>query len=260
MEEYDREVDREKQIRGEVVNGLEQKGILEHYSDFRSMAITSFLFFVSMFVIGMITIHWFLPFFYKDYELIILGPLDVIKLYVTVSGVIAIGLSIPFMGWQLWKFVCPALTEKERKFTLLYIPGMAIFFVSGLLFGYFIVYPIAYQFLVRLGEIHFSMMITANEYFSFLMLFTLPFGFLFQLPIILMFLTSIDVVNPEQLAKVRKYAYFVITIISVLVTPPDFISDVLMILPLILLYELGLMLSKVVNKRKTEKLYSLEQH
>lgn len=234
----------------------EQKSIIEHYTDLRTMVIHSMFFFVSMFVISMVTIRWTLPFFIKDYDLVMLGPLDIIKLYVSVSGILALGLSIPFLGWQIWRFVSPALTKRERKFTLLFIPGMALFFIGGILFGYLIVYPIVFVFLVQLGEIHFDMMITASEYFSFLMLTTLPFGFLFQLPVILMFLTSIEVVSTADLIRVRKYAYLILVIISVLLTPPDFATDVLMIVPLILLYELGIALSKIIERRKNKREFS----
>ena len=231
----------------------EEKSILEHYTELRLVVIKSLFFFIFMFILNMIAIRWTLPFFIKDYKLLMLGPLDVIKLYVSVSGILAVGLSIPFMGWQVWKFVSPALTRKERRLSLLFIPGMALFFILGLLFGYLIVYPIVYVFLLSLGEIHFDMMIAANEYFSFLKLTTLPFGFLFQLPIILMFLTSIDVVSASDLARARKYAYLALVTISVLVTPPDFATDVLMAAPLILLYELGLLLSKLIEKRKNKR-------
>ncbi|QQK81087.1 twin-arginine translocase subunit TatC [Salicibibacter cibi] len=238
-----------------VNNQTTDQTAIEHYGELRGMIIRSLLFLGIALVVMVILMHWLIPYLTShastgETSLVLLGPMEVMRIYFLVGLVLAIGFSIPYVGYEIWKFARPALTEKESKMVLTYIPGSAILFVLGLLFGYFIVFPIVYSFLIGLGAIHFDMMITAQQYFSFLLMTTLPIGFVFQLPIAMMFLTSLGVFVPEQMRKVRKYAYFGMVVFSVLITPPDFVSDVLLIIPLILLYEFGLYVSQIVHRKK----------
>ena len=99
---------------------------------------------------------------------------------------------------------------------------------------------------------------TADRYFKFIINISLPFGVLFELPIVMMFLTSLGIINPYVMAKVRKYAYFVLIVIAVVITPPEFMSDFVVSIPLLLLYEISISLSKIVYKRKQKKAASTE--
>ncbi|AXF55933.1 twin-arginine translocase subunit TatC [Salicibibacter kimchii] len=238
-----------------VENQITDQTALEHYGELRSMVIRSLLFLAVVLVVMIILMHWLIPYLIThgsttDTSLVLLGPMEVMRIYVFVGLVLAVGLSIPYVGYEIWKFSKPALNDKESKMILTYIPGSAILFILGLLFGYLIVFPIVYSFLIGLGAIHFDMMITAQQYFSFLLMTTLPIGFVFQLPIVMMFLTSLGVFVPQQMRKIRKYAYFGMVVFSVLITPPDFLSDVLLVIPLMLLYEFGIYVSQIVHRKK----------
>jgi len=123
-------------------------------------------------------------------------------------------------------------------------------FVSGLGFGYFVLFPMVLAFLTGLSNDQFSLMFTAEHYFRFMLNLCLPFGFLFEMPLVVLFLTRLGVLNPLRLARARKLSYFVLIVISVLITPPDFISDILVIVPLLLLYELSVTISRVVYKKR----------
>ncbi|QGQ48691.1 hypothetical protein E6W99_23190 [Metabacillus sediminilitoris] len=123
-------------------------------------------------------------------------------------------------------------------------------FILGICFGYFLIFPIVFNFLLSLSDDLFMNFFTVEKYFRFLVNMTLPFGILFELPVVIMFLTSIGILNPYRLQKVRKYAYFVLILTSVLITPSDFLSDILVIIPLLFLYECSVLLSKVVYRRK----------
>ncbi|GAB6258011.1 hypothetical protein PSKAS_35330 [Peribacillus sp. N1] len=125
-----------------------------------------------------------------------------------ISGVIAIALTISIAAHQTWLFVKPGLSEKERKTTLSYIPGLFVLFITGLSFGYFVVYPTVLSFLLSLSEGQFETMFTSEKYFKFMINLTLPFGFLFEIPLVVMFLTSLGVINPMILSKARKISYF----------------------------------------------------
>ncbi len=166
-----------------------------------------------------------------------------------IASVMALAATIPVAAYQVWKFVKPALTKDEEKASLAFIPGLFFLFLTGLAFGYFVLFPLVLSFLTTLAADQFEVFFTAEKYFLFILNLTLPFGFLFEMPAIIMFLTKLGIVNPKKLAKGRKIAYFLLIIISVFVTPPDFISDVLVIIPLLLLYELSITLSRIVFRK-----------
>jgi sec-independent protein translocase protein TatC len=227
--------------------------LVEHLTELRKVLFKSLIFFVVLFGASLIYMPKILPLLSNGYNIVLLGPLDVIRFYTGVAGALSLGLTTPFIGYQLWKFVKPGLTNKERRITLTYIPAIFLSFMTGVSFGYFIVFPILFKFLMKLGKSAFDVLITAREYFVFLLTSTLSLGFLFELPIVMVFLTSIGVITPSKLKNVRKYAYLVLAIISALITPPDFISQILVLTPLIILYEIGVMLSMVALKNKMKK-------
>ena len=177
-------------------------------------------------------------------KLMVLGPSDIIWIYFMLASVIAITATIPILAFQIWLFVKPALKPNEIKATLAYIPALFFLFIIGLAFGYFVIFPMIYQFLLNLGGDLFLTNFTVEKYFKFLFNMTIPFGVLFELPVVIMFLTSIGLLNPYVLQKVRKYAYFILVVVAVCITPPDFMSDFVVAVPLLLLYEISITLSK----------------
>lgn len=185
-----------------------------------------------------------------DVKLQTLGPTDVVWVYFMIAGVFAIAVTIPIAGFQLWRFVTPGLRSEERRASLAYIPALAVLFIIGLAFGYFVIYPMVLGFLEGLAQGVFETNYTADKYFRFMINMTVPFGILFEMPVIVMFLTTIGILNPVRLAKARKLAYFILAITAVLITPPDLVSDILVIVPLFLLYEISIGLSRIVFSRK----------
>jgi len=185
-------------------------------------------------------------------KLQVLGPGDVLWVYLMIAGVFAAALTIPVAGYQLWRFVSPGLTPRERRTALAYIPALAVLFAAGIAFGYFIVYPMVLSFLIRLSG-PFLVAYTAEKYLRFIIHMTVPFGVLFELPAAVMFLTSLGVLNPARLAKMRRVAYLVLTIVAVTITPPDLISELLVIVPLFVLYETSVALSHFVYRRRAAR-------
>jgi sec-independent protein translocase protein TatC len=183
-------------------------------------------------------------------DLAILGPSDILWVYMIISCVFAIAATIPVVAYQTWKFIAPALTKEERKVTLRFIPGLFILFIIGISFGYFLLFPIVLGFLTNMSAGQFEMMFTADKYFRFMINLILPFGILFEMPLVVMFLTRLGILNPERLAKTRKVSYFFLVVVSIMITPPDFISDMLVIIPLLVLYELSVAISRIVYKKK----------
>ncbi|PLR98893.1 twin-arginine translocase subunit TatC [Bacillus sp. T33-2] len=229
--------------------------LVDHLDELRKRLIISALAFLVFFIVGFVYVEDIYKFFVRDLDvkLIVLGPSDIIWIYFMLATVIAIAGTIPVLATQVWLFVKPALKPFERKISLSYIPALFILFIVGLCFGYFVIFPTVLNFLVELGGEMLATNFTAEKYFRFLMHMTIPFGVLFELPVVVMFLTSLGVINPYVLVKIRKYAYFVLIVISVVISPPDFMSDILVTIPLLFLYEISINLSKIVYRRKLKK-------
>lgn len=194
-----------------------------------------------------------------DDQLQVLGPTDVIWVYFMIAGVFAIAVTIPVGAYQLWRFVSPGLLPSERNITLAYVPALAVLFVAGLCFGYFIIYPMVLMFLENIAAGQFITSYTAEKYFRFILHMTIPFGILFEMPAVVMFLTSLGILNPVRMAKMRKMAYLVLTIAAVTITPPDIVSDILVIVPLFLLYEISVGLSRIVYRKRLTKMEAVSE-
>lgn len=229
--------------------------LVDHLDELRKRLIFTVISFIAFFIVGFVFVEEIYNWFVRDLDvkLIVLGPSDIIWIYFMLASVIAIAGTIPVLAFQIWLFVKPALKPVERKISLSYVPALFILFLIGLAFGYFAIFPIIMQFLVELGGEMVVTNFTAEKYFRFIMYTTLPFGFLFELPVVTMFLTSLGIINPYRLQKVRKYAYFILIVVAVIISPPDPMSDIIVSVPLLFLYEISINLSKITYKRKLKK-------
>ncbi|SDB99147.1 twin-arginine translocase subunit TatC [Shouchella lonarensis] len=179
---------------------------------------------------------------------------DSLWVFVNFAVITAVILIIPVILYQLWAFVSPGLKESERKATLAYIPIAFFLFLGGIAFAYFVLLPFVIGFMSTMASrLDIEEMYGISEYFSFLFQLTLPFGALFQLPVIVMFLTRLGVVTPALLRKIRKYAYFVLLVIGALITPPDLLSHLLVTVPMLILYEVSIVISTATYKKYQSK-------
>lgn len=165
-------------------------------------------------------------------------------------------LAFPFILWELWKFVSPALYQKERKNIKYFIAIASFLFFLGVAFGYYVLTPLSINFLANTS---ISDMITnsidVNSYIGLVKSTSLATGLVFELPIAIYFLSRLGLVTPTFMRTYRKYAYVAILIIAAIVTPPDVISQIIVSIPLVLLYEVSIFISKFVgNKEKTTDL------
>ncbi|GGI97306.1 twin-arginine translocase subunit TatC [Paenibacillus hunanensis] len=176
---------------------------------------------------------------------------DGIGLYMKIAMVVAFALTLPCALFQLWAFVSPGLLPKERRTALRYIPFVFLMFIIGVLFAYYVVFPMALTFTSQVTR---SMGLEETygvvQYFTFMSNIVFPVAALFELPLVIMFLTTLRIVSPALLRKLRRIAYFVLVFIAVVVTPPDFISDILVAIPLLGLYELSVFLSSIVYRKQ----------
>ncbi|WP_127579983.1 twin-arginine translocase subunit TatC [Paenibacillus koleovorans] len=182
------------------------------------------------------------------------SPWDAIRIFMQFAFAVGLCVSLPFALFQFWLFVKPGLTEVEHTAALRYIPGSVLLFLMGFSFGYFIVFPMAFYFT---SEVTKSLGLTETygiaQYFTFMFNIVLPMSVLFELPVVVMFLTKIRVLNPIRLKKIRKFAYMILVVVATFVTPPDFISDILVAIPLIILYEVSVLLSGVIYRKQLEQ-------
>ncbi|VDH00907.1 Sec-independent protein translocase protein TatCd [Lysinibacillus sphaericus] len=227
----------------------ENPSLVEHLSELRKQLIKSLAVFLLFFIAAFSTINAWFPYITRGYKLIILSPMEVISFYTTISAALAFGFSVPFLCHFLWQFVKPGLNEKESRFLSLYSPAILLLFVTGLAFGYYIVNPLSYNFLVNLGKMNFDVMVSAQEYARFLLLTTMPIGLLFELPVVALFLSAIGILTSGSMKKVRKWSYVVLGVISALITPPDFFSQLIILIPMIGLYEVSIFLVMRTEKR-----------
>ncbi|PSL40443.1 sec-independent protein translocase protein TatC [Planomicrobium soli] len=224
--------------------------LIDHLGELRKQLIKSALVFFVFLILVFSTINYWFPFIVKGHDLVILGPMEVIRFYTSISMTLALGLSLPFLCYFLWQFVKPGLKEEESKFIGLYSPVMLFLFLIGIAFGYFIVNPLSYNFLLGMGAVNFAVMISASEYIHFLIITTVPIGLMFELPIVALFLSSIGLLTSSTMKTIRKWSYLVIAIIAAIITPPDFLSQFIIMVPMIALYETSIYLIKRIEVKK----------
>jgi sec-independent protein translocase protein TatC len=163
-------------------------------------------------------------------------------------------ISLPFILWQFWAFIMPALYEKEKKNIFPYVALSTGLFLGGVVFGYYVVLPIGLKWLLNFSAGQFNVMLHVDPYISFISLFLLAFGSVFELPLIMMLLAWSGLVDYKKMRKVRKWAVLVNAIVAMVITPSqDPVSMMLMLIPLLILYEFGIWLSMLVAKRKAKR-------
>jgi sec-independent protein translocase protein TatC len=179
-----------------------------------------------------------------------IGPLEALLVKLKVSFYAGFVLASPAIFYQLWKFISVGLKKGERRAVLFYFPVSILLFLTGILFAYFIILPTGLYFLIAVAGSNLKPMLTISQYTSLVILLSLVFGVVFELPLIVLFLTKIGILSPELLAKKRKYAIIGIFIVSALFTPPDIFTQLMMGIPGIILYELSIWLSRVASKQR----------
>lgn len=232
-----------------------EMNIVGHLSELRKRLMITAFAFIGFFIFGFVYIKDIYRFIESDidFKLTVTSPADIIWIYLTIAGIIAIVATLPVLSLQLWLFIKPGLTKPERRVSLSYIPAIFLLFVVGLVFGYFMFNKLILPFLLSLNDGLFNELFTVDRYFRFMFRMTIPFALLFEIPIIIMFLTSLGVLTPQFLRKMRKYAYFILLIVGALVTPPDVVLQVVVAIPLFILYEISIILSASVYRKKMER-------
>lgn len=236
----------------------DKQTIIQHLDELRKSLIIS--------VIAIVVASVFAFAFNEQILAFIIQPLSVLNESLIVTGVTeaffvklklaflaGFIIAFPVIFWAIWRFFKPALYENERKYIYILFPVSIGLFVSGILFAYFGILRMVLKFFIYIAGANLETMFKVDQYVSFVIAFTLPFGLVFELPVIVYFLTRIGIIKHEMLSKNRKYALLIIVILAAALTPgPDPISQIMMAGPVYLLFEISILVSKMADRRKTK--------
>jgi sec-independent protein translocase protein TatC len=190
---------------------------------------------------------------HQDGRLAALSPMTGFMLELKVALVIAFILALPVLLHQVWGHFSPLLLEQERRLMLPSLLASVVLFSAGVVVGY-LVLPISLGWLFGFQEDYVRAVISADEYFSFAVRMLFAFGLVFEMPIVILILTTLGIVTPQFLRDKRRHAIVGITVLSSLVTPGDVISTFLMMAPMILFYEVSIYISALMARRREEQL------
>lgn len=171
--------------------------------------------------------------------------------YLKVAFVGGILLAAPFLFYEAWMFVAPGLYKHEKKMVVPFVISSTILFTGGALFGYFIAFPFGFKFFMGFSSEYVKALPSVQLYLGFSLKLLLAFGIIFELPVVIYFLTKLGLVSAKMLKKNRKYAILIAFIVGAILTPPDVVSQLLMAGPLIVLYEIGIFVSRLARKKIT---------
>jgi len=187
----------------------------------------------------------------KSSYLIYTGLTQAFFTYMKIAFFSSLVLTSPFIFYQVWRFIAPALLPEEKKYVVPFVLSSTTLFLGGVLFGYFVVLPPAFEFFVSFNNEYLRAMISFNEYLSLFIKFLLGFGLSFQLPVLIFFLAKLGIVTDRMLSQYRKYSILLIFIAAAILTPsPDALSQILMAIPLLFLYEISIFVAKFAARKK----------
>jgi sec-independent protein translocase protein TatC len=167
---------------------------------------------------------------------------------VTISAYAALVISLPVILYQAYAFMLPALTSKERRLVVPFLIMVPVLFITGVVFGYFIVLPAATKFLLNFNQSQFNIQVRARDYYSFFTLTLGAMGLIFQLPVGVLAVTRLGIVTPEQLSANRRYAVLILAVVAMLLPGTDPVSMLLELVPLLLLWEGSLLLARAFGR------------
>lgn len=187
-------------------------------------------------------------------EVYFMSPTEAFSTRIKISLIAGLIVSVPMLFYHLWQFVVPGLLAREIKMVIPVVLSSTIFFLIGAVFCFLFVMPLSIKFLLAFGTEKLKPMIKISDYISFVSYLTLAFGAVFELPVIFYFLGKLGIVSPQTLVRGRKFAIVGILILSAVITPtPDVFTQLMLAGPLYFLYEVSIVVVRVVQKNKSRK-------
>jgi len=238
-----------------------EMGFLEHLEELRWMLIRSGIAVIVGAIIAFPLADWILDEIlvrplqtqFPDMQLIFLKPAGMFLALVGISLWTAVIVALPYIAFEVWRFVEPGLLKNERRLMPVVILSTVFCFLAGAAMAYFIVLPYALKFLVGTWADLADPQLEIKEYLTFSLRLTMAFGVVFELPVISFFLARLGIITPAFMRKFRSYAIFLIAVLAAFITPPDAITMIMLLLPLVLLYEISILIAVVAVRRKTSE-------
>jgi len=191
----------------------------------------------------------------KPLKLIALKMSDQFMMHFMVAIIVGLIMSSPFIFYEIWRFIKPALYDKERKHASGAVFFTSLLFIIGILFGYFVIVPLSIDFLTTYSvSPEVENQINMRSYISTVTSITFASGFIFLLPIFSYFLSKVGILTPKFMRTYRKHSYVVMFIVAAIITPPDVFSQIMVAIPLVFLYEISIFISRVVVKNREKNL------
>ncbi len=190
------------------------------------------------------------------FTIITTGIADKFSIHIWTSITLGFVIAFPYILWEMWRFISPGLHKSERRYSRLFISVGSLLFFCGVFFGYYVVAPLSVNFLGGYTLIEgndISANPTISSYIALLRSVIIACGLIFELPIIIYFLTKLGLVTPEFLRKYRRHALVIVLIVSAIITPPDIASQVIVAVPVVILYQISILISKLVIKRQNKR-------
>ncbi|MCR5833413.1 MAG: twin-arginine translocase subunit TatC [Selenomonadaceae bacterium] len=226
--------------------------LTEHLTELRSRVIKSLL----AIVVGSCIAYFFLDGITEMLTLPVgklyyMKPGEAFFTYLKIDIAAGFLIALPIIFYQAWEFFLPALTKNERSVMGVLVPASVLLFFAGLAFSFFLILPAALKFFMGFGAESETLqaMFSFGNYFDFVIWFLLPFGFVFELPLVIIVLGKLGMLTSEKLGKYRRYVFFMSFVIGAVVTSPDIITQIAVAIPVVLLYELGYLVVKYILRK-----------
>jgi sec-independent protein translocase protein TatC len=188
-------------------------------------------------------------------KLVFLSPAGAFMLRFKTAVGLGLFLAAPVVAWRLWSFVVPGLLQKEKRVVAPVLAGSILLFYAGAAFAYTVILPVSMLFLLGFGTEHLQPMISGEQYFGFVLRLTIAFGTVFQVPLVVGLLTYWEVLAPDFLRRYWRYGVVLVFIVSAVLTPPDVASQILMAVPVLILYFASMLLAAAIarSRRKSRE-------
>jgi sec-independent protein translocase protein TatC len=225
--------------------------ILEHLEELRVRLVRIFIYLALGTTVAFFFGNYIFAFLYQpaggaSFKPIAIEMTESFFTYFKVCLMTGVGISMPLLVWELIGYIAPGLTKEEKRYALLLMPGILVCFVAGVSFGYFVTLPFAIKYLLGFNIDVVNITPTLSNYIGFVTTILFWMGLVFELPVILYFLSKIGIVNHKQLAGFRKYFVVIAFVVAAVVTPtPDPLNQILFAAPLMILWEVGVQLSRL---------------
>ena len=188
------------------------------------------------------------------YQFVYIAPQELLLQYFSIAMVVGVVLSVPVVLYHVWSFIQPGLKENENTMFGSALVAGTVFFVIGAAFAYFVMLPFMLRFLIGLSRgSDVTASVSVANYIGFMMTIFVIMGIIFELPVVCVLLTSLGLLKVEWMVKFRKFAIVIIFVVAAIVTPPDVVSQCMVAVPMLALYQLSIMICKVIARRKHAK-------